>query len=68
MKITKEMGRDCLAELTDGRIRYGCSAALAAMGWTQPECFDYDESGFIDRDQLHTALAMCAAIAGVKPE
>ena len=58
MKITKAMGRACMDELKDGRERTLATFAvdeLAGGGWG------------LSHDELQTALAMCAAIAGVKP-
>lgn len=67
MKITKTMDKTCLREISSGSVSDVCTRALIEIGWTRAEVFDYDETGFINMDQLHTALAMCAAIAGVKP-
>ena len=65
MKITKAMGRACLRELEHGFVEPEATAALNEMcprhksglvGWTE-----------FNRDDELFALAMCAAIAGVKP-
>lgn len=71
MKITKEMGRACLRMM--GTAPVHCSIpvhrAFIAMGWTmevgQETLFDDYQN---PTEHSDTALAMCAAIAGVKPE
>lgn len=60
MKITKAQGEACLRELKDGKARHLATDALdelAGEPWW----------GLPSKDEIQTALAMCAAIAGVKP-
>lgn len=70
MKITKAMGKACLRELESGMPDVANDAALMQLGWTGARGW---KTGFSDyepiyRGEVQTALAMCAAIAGVKPE
>lgn len=81
MKITKAMGRACLRELEriaaagaayiDSVNDLDAENALARIGWCDEESwrcwFREDYRGRINAHQVMTALAMCAAIAGVKP-
>lgn len=60
MKITKAMGEACLRELEDGVTRSKVTDALDELAG-EPYW------GYPSGDELATALAMCAAIAGVKP-
>lgn len=64
MKITKAMGRACLRELESGFCEALAVAACCEMGASCGEC-----ANELPRDPEWdaTALAMCAAIAGVKP-
>ena len=68
MKITKEMGMACLLDmnvpLRDWRINEPTRDALFEIGWCD---FTSDEPCVCGEDHWYTALAMCAAIAGVKP-
>lgn len=66
MKITKEMGMACLRELEHGFVEDLSTRALN-------EIYPRTKSGvygwaLLDSDEEQFALAMCAAIAGVKPE
>lgn len=67
MKITKEMGRAALRYMGDGQLTDLALDALAELGHGVSEA---DYFYYSDRPTEHklTALAMCAAIAGVKPE
>lgn len=67
MKITKAMGRACLEDAERAlelRARFGANASWKALDeltgmWAHCEMWTVDEFAI--------ALAMCAAIAGVKP-
>lgn len=78
MKITKEQGRACIAALSRytgtadwrdyERFSVASTNALIELGWLS-DGNGFDFSGSRDGvDGVATALAMCAAIAGVKPE
>ena len=79
MKITKEMGREALRAMEVCAVnQYGffesaeACDAIEELGWLTGKdkgCFfsQVTPDGDLDRDEVLTALAMCAAIAGVKP-
>ena len=79
MKITKAMGRAALKAMEVCAVnKYGffdsgvACDAIEELGWLTEKCesayfTQVTPSGELDRDEVLTALAMCAAIAGVKP-
>lgn len=78
MKITKAMGREALKAMEVCAVnKYGlfdsgaACDAIEELGWLDGHAANYfterTKGGDLDRDEVLTALAMCAAIAGVKP-
>ena len=78
MKITKAMGRESLRAMEECAVnKYGffdsgvACDAIEELGWLDGDDANYfteaTNGGDLDRDEVLTALAMCAAIAGVKP-
>ena len=63
MKITKAMGLACLDELLDEDVKSGATQAVDEFIGTNSGTWPLMEPG-----QFNLILAMCAAIAGVKPE
>lgn len=79
MKITKEMGREALRAMEVCAVKkYGnfdsslACDAIEELGWLDGGAASHfterTKGGDLDLDEVLTALAMCAAIAGVRPE
>ena len=71
MKITEAQGRACLesVDIPPARCRVIVLRAFKRIGWANMESGDdpfFDEYLTLS-DHYWLALAMCAAIAGVKP-
>lgn len=63
MKITQEMGRACLRELLEADVQRGATEAIEELVGGEGSAWPQ-----MSPEEFNTALAMCAAIAGVKPE